>query len=44
MTPIEKLNRCYESFKSKIDFVPEIAIILGSGLGALADEIDIRQF
>ena len=42
MTPIEKLNRCYESFKSKIDFVPEIAIILGSGLGALADEIDIK--
>lgn len=42
MTPIEKLNSCYESFKNKIDFVPEIAIILGSGLGALADEIDIK--
>lgn len=42
MTPIEKLNRCYESFRNKVDFVPEIAIILGSGLGALADEIDIK--
>ena len=42
MTPQEKLAKCYESFKKKIDFVPEIALILGSGLGALADEIDIR--
>ncbi len=41
MTPIEKLQKCYESFRSKIDFVPEVALILGSGLGALADEIDI---
>ncbi len=38
---IEKLQKCYESFRSKIDFVPEVALILGSGLGALADEIDI---
>ncbi len=42
MTAKEKLQKCYESFKAKIDFVPEIAIILGSGLGALADEIDVR--
>ena len=41
MTAIEKLKKCYESFRSKIDFVPEVALILGSGLGALADEIDI---
>ena len=41
MTPIEKLQKCYESFRSKVDFTPEIALILGSGLGALADEIDI---
>ena len=41
MTAIEKLQKCYESFRAKIDFVPEIALILGSGLGALADEIDI---
>ncbi|MBP5605182.1 MAG: purine-nucleoside phosphorylase [Ruminiclostridium sp.] len=42
MTPQEKLHKCYESFKSRIDFVPEIALILGSGLGALADEIDVK--
>lgn len=42
MTAKEKLQKCYESFKAKIDFVPEIAIILGSGLGALADEIDVK--
>lgn len=42
MTAEEKLNRCYESFKSKIDFKPAVALILGSGLGALADEIDVR--
>jgi purine-nucleoside phosphorylase len=42
MTTQEKLNHCYESVKGKIgDFVPKIAIILGSGLGALADEIEI---
>lgn len=42
MTPQEKLNKCYECFRSKIDFVPEVALILGSGLGALADEIDVK--
>ncbi len=41
MTPVEKLQKCYESFRAKIDFVPEVALILGSGLGALADEIDV---
>jgi purine-nucleoside phosphorylase len=42
MTAQEKLNRCYESVKEKLEgFVPEIALILGSGLGALADEIDV---
>ncbi|MCL1832377.1 MAG: purine-nucleoside phosphorylase [Oscillospiraceae bacterium] len=42
MDSIKKINHCYESVKSKIgDFVPKIALILGSGLGALADEIDV---
>ena len=40
MTPIEKLHKCRESIKLKIPFKPKVAIILGSGLGALADEID----
>ena len=43
MTAEEKLEKCYESFKSKIDFKPSVALILGSGLGALADEIDVKS-
>ncbi len=37
MTTFEKLKKCYESVKSKIDFKPEIALVLGSGLGDYAD-------
>lgn len=39
----EKLNICYESIKDKIPFAPKVALILGSGLGALADEIDVAS-
>ena len=38
----ERLEKCYECFKSKISFTPEIALILGSGLGGYADEIRIE--
>lgn len=38
----EKLLRCYESFKQKIDFKPEIALVLGSGLGDYAEGIRIE--
>lgn len=38
----EKLLRCYESFKSKIDFKPEVALILGSGLGDYGESIKIE--
>ena len=40
----EKLNTCYESIKDKIPFAPKVALILGSGLGALADEIDVTSY
>lgn len=33
------LQKQLEFIKSKTDFIPDIAIVLGSGLGALADEI-----
>lgn len=35
----EKLLNCYESYKSKVNFVPKVALILGSGLGDYADTI-----
>ena len=38
----KKLASCYNAVKGKIPFTPSIAIVLGSGLGALADEIDVR--
>lgn len=37
----EKVTRCYESVKAKIDFVPEVAIVLGSGLGDYANDIKV---
>ena len=37
----EKLMKCYESVKEKIDFVPEIALVLGSGLGDYGESIDV---
>lgn len=40
MTAYEKLQNCLACVREKTDFVPDVALILGSGLGALADEID----
>lgn len=37
----DKLMHCFESVRSKIDFVPKVAIILGSGLGDYADKIEV---
>lgn len=43
MNPVyEKLMKCYESVRSKIDFQPEIALILGSGLGNYGEQIQIE--
>ncbi len=38
----EKLQTCLASVRAKTDFVPEVALILGSGLGDYADEIQIE--
>lgn len=38
----ERLLKCYESFRKKINFSPKIALVLGSGLGGYADEIKVE--
>lgn len=40
MTAYEKLQNCLACVRKKTDFVPDVALILGSGLGALADEVE----
>lgn len=37
----EKLKGCYDSVREKTDFVPKVALVLGSGLGDYADSIKI---
>lgn len=44
MNPVyEKLQKCYKSVREKIDFEPQVALILGSGLGDYADTIKIHS-
>ncbi|MCL2223075.1 MAG: purine-nucleoside phosphorylase [Oscillospiraceae bacterium] len=38
----EKLLKCRDIVRSKTDFVPKVALVLGSGLGGYADEIDVK--
>lgn len=38
----DKLMRCYESVRKQIDFVPEVALVLGSGLGDYAKGIRVE--
>ncbi len=38
----DKLEKCYECFKEKVDFEPKIALVLGSGLGDYADGIKVE--
>ncbi len=39
----EKLVKCVESVREKTDFKPEVAMILGTGLGNFADGIKIEK-
>lgn len=41
MNPIrEKVEGCVGQIRERTDFVPKVALVLGSGLGALADEME----
>lgn len=43
MNPVyEKIVKCYESVKKRVDFQPKVAIVLGSGLGDYADDIRVE--
>ena len=37
----EKLLKCYECYKERIDFTPKVALVLGSGLGDFAETIRV---
>jgi len=42
MNPIyQKLQGCLKSVREKTDFVPKVAIVLGSGLGDYANDIEV---
>lgn len=42
-TVYEKLKTCKESIRRKTDFVPQIAVVLGSGLGGYGEAIDMHS-
>ena len=43
MNPVyEKLEQCFQSVRKRTDFVPKVALVLGSGLGDYAEEIQIE--
>lgn len=43
MTVQEQLDACFAFVKERISFQPEIALILGSGLGGFAEKIDVKE-
>lgn len=43
MTITEKLDGCVKAIREKTDFVPKVALVLGSGLGNYAQNIKIEK-
>lgn len=43
MDPVyQKLMKCFESYQKKIRFEPKVALVLGSGLGDYAEDIQVE--
>ena len=40
MKEFERLEKCLEAVRRKTDFVPDVALVLGSGLGGFASQVD----
>lgn len=40
---VDRINDCLAEIRKKTDFVPRVALILGSGLGDLAEQIEIKD-
>ena len=38
---VERVNQCLDCIRERTDFVPRVALVLGSGLGDLAEQIQI---
>ena len=38
-----KLITCWEYVRSRTDFVPKVALVLGSGLGGFAEHVDVER-
>ena len=42
MNPVyDKLQKCLKCVREKVDFVPDVALVLGSGLGDYADTMKV---
>ena len=41
---LNQIKEALQFIQSKTEMNPEIGLILGTGLGGLADEIDVEQF
>ena len=39
----EKLEKCLSIVRAKTDFTPKVALVLGSGLGGYASEIEVKE-
>lgn len=43
MTEYERLMQCFEFVKAHISSKPKIALVLGSGLGGFADQLEVQE-